>query len=209
MSCKIGGNHSGGVFQRGNTSPEVSSFRPVVAAFAATTGQNNGCVGAAGPHTPPPLEVSPERLQIGVAIEGQSRLALTFGGILVYADRNARWVLCVIAWTTTPNRWLRRGTAVALVLPARKGQQLDLVLTVVGLLLHDTDELVQKGYGWLLKEASKTHPQAIFSFVQQHRHSMSRRAQPSAMRWRNCHQSCARRRCAQRSYALQPGCADK
>jgi 3-methyladenine DNA glycosylase AlkD len=80
------------------------------------------------------------------------------------------------SWTTSANRWVRRGAAVALILPARKGQQLDLVFEIADRLVLDHDDLVQKGYGWLLKEASKQHPRAVFEYVTDHRHVMSRTA---------------------------------
>jgi 3-methyladenine DNA glycosylase AlkD len=43
-------------------------------------------------------------------------------------------------------------------------------------LLSDTDDMVQKGYGWLLKEASKPHQQQVFEFVMQRKAAMPRTA---------------------------------
>jgi len=71
----------------------------------------------------------------------------------------------VLQWARSSNEWMRRGAAVSLVLPARKGQQLDLVFAVADKLLTDEKLLVRKGYGWLLKEASKAHPQDVFHYV--------------------------------------------
>ncbi|NYT18877.1 MAG: DNA alkylation repair protein, partial [Methanosarcinales archaeon] len=70
-------------------------------------------------------------------------------------------------WTSSDNRWFRRAAAVTLILPARRGDFLDVVLEIADLLLTDKDDLVQKGYGWMLKEASKNHQQAIFDYVMQ------------------------------------------
>jgi 3-methyladenine DNA glycosylase AlkD len=42
--------------------------------------------------------------------------------------------------------------------------------------MEDADDLVQKGYGWLLKEASKQHPQEIFDYVMARRERMPRTA---------------------------------
>ncbi|HCG99998.1 MAG TPA: DNA alkylation repair protein, partial [Actinobacteria bacterium] len=53
-------------------------------------------------------------------------------------------------WAKSENRWLRRAAAVTLVLPARKGMFLDDILEIADLLLNDSDDLVQKGYGWML-----------------------------------------------------------
>ena len=82
--------------------------------------------------------------------------------------------VCVIDWAKSANRWVRRGAAVSLVLPARKGQQLALAFTVSDLLLHDDDDLVRKGYGWLLKQVSKHLPDEVFSFVMERRDTMPR-----------------------------------
>ena len=43
-------------------------------------------------------------------------------------------------------------------------------------LLKDEDDLVQKGYGWALKEASKPHQKEVFNFVMKHRGKMPRTA---------------------------------
>ncbi|HVN66168.1 MAG TPA: DNA alkylation repair protein [Methanomicrobiales archaeon] len=79
-------------------------------------------------------------------------------------------------WTGSRNRWLRRAAAVTLVLPARRGLFIEDVLDIAGRLLQDPDDLVQKGYGWLLKEAGKAHPDEVFRFVMEHRKDMPRTA---------------------------------
>jgi len=60
------------------------------------------------------------------------------------------------------NRWMRRASAVSLIIPARKGLFLDLIFEVADNLLLDKDDLVQKGYGWMLKAASEANQQEIF-----------------------------------------------
>jgi len=79
-------------------------------------------------------------------------------------------------WARSENRWVRRGAAVSLVLPARKGEFLEEIFTIADLLLEDPDDLVQKGYGWMLKEASKAHQKEVFSFVMARRRGMPRTA---------------------------------
>jgi 3-methyladenine DNA glycosylase AlkD len=59
-------------------------------------------------------------------------------------------------WTQSENRWMRRAAAVSLIVPAKRGEFLDESLAIADLLLTDTDDLVQKGYGWLLKEDRKS-----------------------------------------------------
>lgn len=80
----------------------------------------------------------------------------------------------VIKWAESPNYWVRRGAAVSLVLPSRKGKQLTLVFQVADLLLEDEEDLVRKGYGWLLKVTSKTYPDEVFAYVMDRRDRMPR-----------------------------------
>lgn len=63
------------------------------------------------------------------------------------------------------NRWMRRAAAVSFILPARKGKFLSDILEIADILLFDKDDLVQKGYGWMLKAASESHQQAVFDYV--------------------------------------------
>ncbi|MDF0590702.1 DNA alkylation repair protein [Candidatus Methanocrinis natronophilus] len=79
-------------------------------------------------------------------------------------------------WTASDNRWLRRAAAVTLILPARKGLFLEEVFEIADLLLEDGDDLVRKGYGWLLKEASKSHRQEVFDYVMENKGRMPRTA---------------------------------
>jgi len=79
-------------------------------------------------------------------------------------------------WTGSENRWLRRASAVTLILPARKGEFLEEVFEISDLLLEDGDDLVQKGYGWMLKEASKKHQQEVFDYVMKNKGEMPRTA---------------------------------
>jgi 3-methyladenine DNA glycosylase AlkD len=80
------------------------------------------------------------------------------------------------AWTKSENRWLRRASAVTLILPARKGNFLDDIFEICDSLLKDEDDLVQKGYGWLLKEASKNHQNLVFEYVMKNKKDMPRTA---------------------------------
>jgi 3-methyladenine DNA glycosylase AlkD len=79
-------------------------------------------------------------------------------------------------WTQSPNRWARRASAVSLIVPARKGLFLPDIFEIAELLLTDKDEMVQKGYGWMLKAASAAHREEIFQFVLKHKAIMPRTA---------------------------------
>lgn len=79
-------------------------------------------------------------------------------------------------WTASDNRWVRRGAAVSLVIPARKGLFLDEALAIAEALLDDDDDLVQKGFGWMLREAAKEHQAAVTGFLEREVGRMPRTA---------------------------------
>jgi 3-methyladenine DNA glycosylase AlkD len=79
-------------------------------------------------------------------------------------------------WAKSANRWVRRASAVSLILPARHGEFLVDVFEIADILLLDNDDLVQKGYGWMLKEASKVHTKEVFGYVMKHKEVMPRTA---------------------------------
>lgn len=68
-------------------------------------------------------------------------------------------------WAVSKNRWIRRASAVSLIIPARQGKFLNDILEIADILLPDRDDLVQKGYGWMLKAASEAHRKEIFDYV--------------------------------------------
>jgi 3-methyladenine DNA glycosylase AlkD len=72
------------------------------------------------------------------------------------------------------NRWMRRASAVSLIIPARKGKFLTVILELADILLLDKDDLVQKGYGWMLKAASQSHEREIFDYVVRNKETMPR-----------------------------------
>ncbi|MCL2476539.1 DNA alkylation repair protein [Candidatus Bathycorpusculum sp.] len=82
----------------------------------------------------------------------------------------------LMVWAKSPNRWLRRAAAVTLIVPAKKGLFLDESLKISDLLLTDTDDLVQKGYGWLLKAQTEKHPTEILAYVIKNKSTMPRTA---------------------------------
>ena len=82
----------------------------------------------------------------------------------------------LLDWTASPNRWMRRAAAVSLIIPAKHGGFLDEAFAIADRLLLDEDDLVRKGYGWLLKEASRHHRQEVFDYVLLHRRTMPRTA---------------------------------
>lgn len=80
----------------------------------------------------------------------------------------------IIAWRTSKNRWVRRGSAVALIVPIKRADILLDVFAVSDTLIADEDDLVRKGYGWLLKEASNIYPKEVFEYVMKNKDKMPR-----------------------------------
>jgi 3-methyladenine DNA glycosylase AlkD len=71
---------------------------------------------------------------------------------------------------------MRRASAVSLIVPAKHGKFLKESIEIADLLLTDTDDMVQKGYGWLLKEASRKHTDEVFAYVMKNKRRMPRTA---------------------------------
>jgi len=71
----------------------------------------------------------------------------------------------VFVWAKKRNRWHRRAAAVALLRGARAGLFEKEIIRISNLLLHDEDDMVQKGLGWLLREWTRDHPQRAFPFL--------------------------------------------
>jgi 3-methyladenine DNA glycosylase AlkD len=84
-------------------------------------------------------------------------------GPMVVADAGALWR--VVGWARSKNYWHRRAAAVALVPAARKGLYTKEILRLSEQLLADKEYMVQKGVGWLLKEASKARRKQVVNFL--------------------------------------------
>jgi len=82
----------------------------------------------------------------------------------------------IVSWTESPNRWMKRAAAVSLIIPAKYGQFLPEIIRIADRLLLDKDDMVQKGYGWMLKEASNQHLEEVYQYVLKHRKDMPRTA---------------------------------
>lgn len=79
-------------------------------------------------------------------------------------------------WLNSENRWMKRAAVVSIIHSIKKKQHLDLVFKFSDKILLDSDDLVQKGYGWLLKEASNKYQKEVLDYVIKHKHHMPRTA---------------------------------
>lgn len=64
----------------------------------------------------------------------------------------------VFKWSGSPDRWHRRAACVALIHGTRQDKFFPKIKQLSNSLLHDGDEMVQKGLGWLLRETAKANP---------------------------------------------------
>ena len=93
-----------------------------------------------------------------------------------FVEKYPRYIENLKSWTRSENRWLRRASAVTLIIPAKRGKFLKDIFEIADSLLPDRDDLVQKGYGWLLKEASKLYQKEVYDYVLRNNKLMPRTA---------------------------------
>jgi 3-methyladenine DNA glycosylase AlkD len=93
-----------------------------------------------------------------------------------FVTRYPTYVNNLKSWARSENRWFRRAAAVTLILPARQGEFLKEIFEIAYILLLDKDDLVQKGYGWLLKETSKKHLVEVHDYIMVNKKVMPRTA---------------------------------
>lgn len=77
-------------------------------------------------------------------------------------------------WAKSTNRWVRRASAVVLIYSTRRMKHLETVFDMADNLLLDQDVMVQKGYGWMLKEASNRYLKEVLNYVMEHKKEMPR-----------------------------------
>ena len=86
----------------------------------------------------------------------------------------------VKSWSQSKNMWLRRASAVSFITTIGSfyatRHSLKDIFEVAETLLQDKEDLVQKGYGWMLKSASVQNQKEVFDFVVNNKRLMSRTA---------------------------------
>jgi len=93
-----------------------------------------------------------------------------------FVERYPQYLKNLKEWARSNNRWARRAAAVTLIVPAKKGEYLKDIFKIADILLSDRDDVVQKGYGWMLKAASKEHQAEVFDYVIKNKANMPRNA---------------------------------
>jgi 3-methyladenine DNA glycosylase AlkD len=80
----------------------------------------------------------------------------------------------VKGWTRHRNLWVRRAAAVSLVRLAARGLALDDAYDVATALRADSEDLIHKAAGWLLREAGRTDAERLARYLRQHGPSIPR-----------------------------------
>ncbi|MGB7567284.1 MAG: DNA alkylation repair protein [Chitinivibrionales bacterium] len=93
-----------------------------------------------------------------------------------FVEMYPEYVSVLEKWALSKNRWMRRASAVSLIIPARKGKFMQEIFKIADALLLDEDDLVQKGYGWMLKAASQAHQEQVLNYVIRKKSIMPRTA---------------------------------
>ncbi|MBN2454345.1 DNA alkylation repair protein [Candidatus Woesearchaeota archaeon] len=80
----------------------------------------------------------------------------------------------LVSWTSSPNRWKRRIAAVSFIYEAGKGKHFNEIFTIARVLMNDKDDLVQKGSGWMLREAVKGNEKKTLAFLEKYKLKLPR-----------------------------------
>lgn len=82
----------------------------------------------------------------------------------------------ILPWSLHNNLWMRRACAVSFIYPAKRELFIEEQLNITLALLEDKEDMVQKGYGWLLKVLSQKRMTLVFDFIEKYKVRMPRTA---------------------------------
>ena len=77
-------------------------------------------------------------------------------------------------WAKSKKRWHQRAAAVSLIHSTRQHKNFDHIRRITEMLLASDDDMVQKGLGWLLREAAKANPKQTVAYLMTIRERSSR-----------------------------------
>ena len=77
-------------------------------------------------------------------------------------------------WAKSKKRWHQRAAAVSLIHSTRQHKNFDHIRRITEMLLASDDDMVQKGLGWLLREAAKANPEQTVAYLMTIRERSSR-----------------------------------
>lgn len=71
----------------------------------------------------------------------------------------------VSRWAKKKSQWHQRAAAVSLIHSTRRHKNFNHIQRISEVLLSSDDEMVQKGLGWLLREAAKANPEQTVAYL--------------------------------------------
>jgi 3-methyladenine DNA glycosylase AlkD len=78
---------------------------------------------------------------------------------------NARYLPRTLIWARKRSTWHNRAAAVSLIHSTRQHKNFEQIQTLTEILLPSKDDMVQKGLGWLLREAAKANREQTVPYV--------------------------------------------
>lgn len=82
--------------------------------------------------------------------------------------KHAELVDEVVGWSASESLWVRRGAVVGLIPLVKEGKHLDGAYAVALRLFGDSEDLIHKAVGWLLREAGKQDMDRLECFLLEH-----------------------------------------
>ncbi len=82
-----------------------------------------------------------------------------------YLINYPKYVREIYKWTNSKNRWVRRASIVSFIRPLRRKLFASDVYKISDLLICDKDDLVQKGFGWALRDAGKIDQKKLYDWL--------------------------------------------
>ena len=79
--------------------------------------------------------------------------------------RDGSYLQRPLRWAKSKDRWHRRAAAVSLIHSTRQHKHFGQIQRVTEILLPSDDDMVQKGLGWLLREAAKANPEQTVAYL--------------------------------------------
>jgi 3-methyladenine DNA glycosylase AlkD len=87
---------------------------------------------------------------------------------------NEKYLATLPRWAKKRSTWHQRAAAVSLIHSTRQHKHFDHIQKITALLLSSKDDMVQKGLGWLLREAAKANPEQTVPYLMEIRESTPR-----------------------------------
>lgn len=78
------------------------------------------------------------------------------------------------AWRQAESKWKRRAVPVSLLVPLKKGHEIQSLLDFIDPMMTDDQRVVQQGLGWFLREAWKSNQEPLESFLMKWREKAPR-----------------------------------